>query len=278
MTNQLQTNPIMDLFKSEGVRKQILAALPKHITPDRMLRICLTEVRKNEKLLQCSQESFLGAVIQCAQLGLEPGNNLGQAYLLPYWNGKTKRYECQFMLGYKGMLELVRRTGKVNRIRASVVYEKDIFECEFGSTEKLRHVPSFKNDKGEIALFYATAHISTTGECLFEIMTKSQVDAVKNEAMKKLKFEGGPWIDYYEEMAKKTVLRRAFKYLPMSVELAQAITLDELAEAALQDNALLIDLKDELPPISHNNKEISDTKFSTTTGEVLEENEEEDLL
>lgn len=234
---------VMSIFQSAGMKEEMAKALPKHMSADRMLRIALTEIRKNPKLLECTKESFAGALIQTAQLGLEPGNNLGHAYLLPYWNGKTKRTECQFMLGYKGMLELIRRTGKINRVRTAAVYEKEIFECEYGTNEKIRHIQSWAADKGEIVLFYCTAHIATTGECLFEIMTKSQVDAVKDEALKKLRYVGGPWVDYYEEMAKKTVLRRAFKYLPMSVELAQAITLDELADAGVaQNNSALIDM------------------------------------
>lgn len=279
MTDVVKTPPkdagVMSIFQSPQMKEELHKALPKHLTADRILRIALTEVRKNPKLLECTKESFAGSLIQASQLGLEPGNNLGHAYLLPYWNSKTKRTECQFMMGYKGMLELVRRTGKINRIRTAAVYEKDLFECEYGTHEKMRHIPTTLEDKGEIVLFYCTAHIAATGECLFEIMTKYQVDAVRDEALKKLRYVGGPWVDYYEEMAKKTVLRRAFKYLPMSVELAQAITLDELAEAGVQDNSTLID-STELTHAKHHepDEEIErkiDLSFDPKTGELLED-------
>jgi len=99
---------IQDLLKR--MEPQIRKALPKHLEPERLARIALTEIRKNPKLLECSRESLLGAVMTAAQLGLEPGV-LGHAYLIPYWNNKTKSYEVQFQIGYKGLLDLVRRSG-----------------------------------------------------------------------------------------------------------------------------------------------------------------------
>jgi recombination protein RecT len=109
------------------------------MTPDRLLRIALTEVRRQPKLAECSQASLLSAVFSCAQLGLEPGGALGHAYLVPY--GK----EVQFILGYRGMIDLARRSGLIDSITAHAVYEGDRFECEFGLAENLVHVPDWEN-------------------------------------------------------------------------------------------------------------------------------------
>ena len=116
---------IQDLLKR--MEPQIRKALPKHLEPERLARIALTEIRKNPKLLECSRESLLGAVMTAAQLGLEPGV-LGHAYLIPYWNNKTKSYEVQFQIGYKGLLDVVRRSGEITSISAHCVYENDEFE------------------------------------------------------------------------------------------------------------------------------------------------------
>lgn len=279
MTDVVKTPPkdarVMSIFQSPQMKEELKKALPKHLTADRMLRIALTEVRKNPKLLECTKESFAGALMETSQLGLEPGGYLGHTFLQPTWNGKLRRQECQLILGYKGMLELVRRTAKINRIRARAVYENDLFEYEYGTHEKIRHIPCTEGNKGEVVLFYSTAHIAATGECLFEIMTKSQVDAIRDEVFRKNKYVGGPWAEHYEEMAKKTVLRRAFKYLPISTEIAQAITLDELAEAGVQDNSTLID-STELTHDKHHepDEEIEskiDLSFDPKTGELLED-------
>lgn len=220
---------LQDLLKSmEG---QIKAALPKHITPERIIRVALTAVSRTPKLLECSKESLLGSIIQASQLGLEPDSVLGQAYLVPFYNGKTKRMECQFIPGYRGYVDLARRSGNIESIMAQVVREKDTFEFEFGLSEKLRHVPS-TSERGEITYVYAYARF-TNGGYAFEVMSRADVDKVmaKSKSRDSAGNVVGPWATDYEPMARKTVIRRLAKYLPLSVEFAKALTLDEMAAA-----------------------------------------------
>lgn len=215
---------------SEGFKNQLKRALPKHMTADRMARIALTEIRKVPKLAQCNPGSFLGAVIQSAQLGLEPGNNLGHAYLVPYKN------ECQLIVGYRGMIDLARRSGQIITLQAHAVYENDKFEFEFGLDPKLAHVPA-RSNRGKAIYFYAAAKLKDGGE-QFDVMSVEDI----HDIMRQSKASGsGPWQTHFDEMAKKTVMRRLFKWLPVSIEMSQAVTLDEKGDAGIQDNSYLLD-------------------------------------
>ena len=216
---------ILSVLQSDGFKKQISLALPRHLNADRMCRIALTEVRKNQGLLNCDRNSLLGAIVQCSQLGLEPGNNLGHAYLLPYGR------ECNLIIGYKGLIDLARRSGQIISINAREVRENDEFEIEYGIDEKLKHIPSME-DRGNLIGFYAIAKLKDGGH-QFEYMTLSEINKIKDTS-KSAKSRMSPWNDYYEEMAKKTVIRRLFKYLPVSIEIQRAITLDEQADAGVQ--------------------------------------------
>ena len=225
-----QKNTIISYLSNESFKSQIKSALPKHMSSDRMIRIAMTEVRKTPKLQECNPISFMGAIIQCSQLGLEPGNNLGHAYLLPY--GK----ECQLIIGYRGMIDLARRSGQIIKLIAQDVYENDFFEYEFGLNEKLRHIPA-KENRGKLISFYALAQLKDGGN-QFEVMSKQEIDSIMTQS-KSSKF--GPWQTHYTEMGKKTVIRRLFKYLPVSIELTQAVTLDEQADRGDQNNSSLAD-------------------------------------
>ena len=221
-------------------KDQIQAALPRHMSVDRMVRIATTEIRRTPKLMQCDPVSLFGAVIQCAQLGLEPGIN-GQAYLIPFWNGKRKAFEVQFIPGYKGLMDLARRSGHVQKITARVVRKGDEFDFCLGTDEHIRHVPIMNSDV-QLSDIYAAYAVATLkdGTHHLEIMSRQEIDAIRARSKAG---DNGPWVTDYEEMAKKTVVRRLCKYLPASVELATAVTMDELAEAGVpQDNRAIIDV------------------------------------
>lgn len=230
---------------SPGMKAQIQAALPKHMTPERMARIVTTEVRKNPGLVKCERNSFLGAVIQCAQLGLEPGNSLGHAYILPFdkrekvnGNWQTVRTDAQLIIGYRGMIDLARRSGQIVSISARTVRQGDDFSYQFGLQEDLVHKPAEGAQPGPITHVYAVARLRDGG-VQFEVMSLSQVEAVREQSKSK---DNGPWKTHWEEMAKKTVIRRLFKYLPVSVEIQRAVTLDEAADAGLpQGNEYVFD-------------------------------------
>lgn len=218
----------------EKMKAQIQLALPKHVSPDRMLRIVLTTVQRTPKLLECTRESLLGCIVQCAQLGLEPDGLLGHAYLIPFYNNKERRMECQLIVGYKGLLKLARQSGEISSISARVVHEKDVFEFEYGLQEKLRHIPSMDEDPGPLQFAYAIFRLKD-GATHFDVMGHREIVAIQKRSKSG---SNGPWVTDFEEMAKKTVLRRASKMSPASIEdrLARAISIDDRADAGLPQN------------------------------------------
>jgi recombination protein RecT len=204
----------------QSQRKQIELALPKHVDPDRMLRIALTEIRKSRQLQEADPISLLAAIVQCSQLGLEPGSGLGHAYLIPY------KREVQLIMGYRGMIELARRSGKVDGIWAYPVFERDEFDCDLGSKPTLHHKPFLKGDAGPMVLVYAAALIN--GFTQFELKTANDIDETKRRATERK--SNSPWFTDFIAMARKTPIRSLFKYLPASAEMAHAVEIDERAE------------------------------------------------
>lgn len=224
MTNQKTVVGLLEQMKSEIAR-----CLPKHLTPERMARIAMTELRKTPKLQECEPMSFIAAIMQASQLGLEPGI-LGSCYLIPFFNGKTGKMECQFMPGYRGFLDLARRSGQIISLVARSVYEKDEFSYEFGLKENITHKPAL-NDRGELIAVYAVALLKDGGH-QFDIMSVNDIEKVRATSKSK---DNGPWVTNFEEMAKKTVVRRLFKWLPCSVEMQKAVSLDEQQELGIQN-------------------------------------------
>lgn len=236
------------LLASPGVQSQIKAALPRHMTAERMARIATTEMRKVPKLGACDPMSFLGAVIQCAQLGLEPGNALGHAYILPFdkrekvggqW--KTVRTEAQVIIGYRGMIDLARRSGQIVSIDARAVYEGDKFECVLGLDAKIDHTPDWQNpnraDASKLRFVYAVAKLKDGG-VQFDVMSRAEVEGIR---VRSKSADNGPWVTDFAAMAVKTVVRRLFKFLPVSIEMQTAVGLDEMAESGIsqQNNAVI---------------------------------------
>lgn len=249
---------LANLLSQDNVKRQIALALPKHITPDRLSRVAITELNRVPALKECDPMSFLGAVMQCAQLGLEPSIGLGQAYLLPFRNNKKGITECQFIIGYRGMIDLARRSGQMVSLSAYAVYEYDEFDYELGLHPNLTHKPSQEADRGKLTFVYAVANLKDGG-VQFEVMSRAQIDAIRAQS-KAGKTDYSPWATHYEEMAKKTVIRRLFKYLPVSVEMSKAVGYDELAEAGVsQQNESILD------DVDYNVLENVDTE----TGEVV---------
>lgn len=208
----------------ERMKPQIAAALPRHITPDRMLRVALTAVNSTPALLKCDQTTLLSCVMQCAQLGLEPGGVLGHAYLIPYGD------KCQLIVGYKGLLDLARRSGQILDIWSNVVYENESFEHEAGLDRLLKHKPLPPSKRGERRVgVYAVAKLKD-GSSHHEWLWIEEVDAIRKRSRAG---NSGPWVTDYDEMARKTAIRRLAKYLPISVEFARAAALDEAHEMGL---------------------------------------------
>lgn len=210
----------------QAMEPQIRKALPSVITPERFTRMVLTALSSTPKLQTCTPQSFLGAMMQAAQLGVEPNTPLGQAYLIPYGN------VCQFQLGYKGLIDLAYRSGEVSSIQAHEVHENDTFEYEYGLEPKLKHVPAQK-DRGNVIMYYAVLKLKNGG-IGFEVMSREDVEKF---AMKKSKaYRSGPWQTDFDEMAKKTVLKKVLKYAPLKTEFARAVATDETVKSTLSDH------------------------------------------
>lgn len=202
---------------------QIKRALPSVITPERFSRMVLTALSSTPKLQQCTPQSFLGAMMTAAQLGVEPNTALGQAYLLPYDNRRKGVTECQFQLGYKGLIDLAYRSGEVSIIQAHEVYENDEFDYELGMEPRLRHIPA-KTNRGKVICYYAMFKTKDGGYG-FDVMSIEDVQAHAKKYSKA--YGSGPWQTNFDEMAKKTVLKKVLKYAPLKSDFVRAAAQDE---------------------------------------------------
>ena len=210
-------------LSAPGMQKALQDVLPKHLPPERLVRIAMNSIRKVPALLQCTPESFIGSILQAATLGLEPDNGLGHAYLIPY---KT---ECTLILGYRGLVDLARRSGQVSTVEAHVVKPGDDFKYAFGLNPILQHHPKGTAVDIKPTHVYAVVRLRDGGT-QFDVMTKAEVDAIRRRSRAGT---SGPWETDYDEMAKKTVLRRLCKILPMSIEAQRMANLDDMAEHGL---------------------------------------------
>ena len=234
----------------------ITAALPSVITPERFTRMTLSALSSNKQLQACTPASFLGAMMTAAQLGVEPNTPLGQAYLIPYKNKGVM--ECQFQLGYKGLIDLAYRSGEVKTIQAHTVYENDKFEFELGLEPKLTHIPAY-GDRGDPVYFYAVWR-GKDDAFGFEVMSKNDVDAHAKKYSQSYGSNYSPWKTSYEEMAKKTVLKRCLKYAPLKSDFIRGVAADETVKHV--DDSNLADVLDM-------NNEMDYVEVDPNTGEVL---------
>jgi len=209
------TAQLMDLVP------QMAKALPNGMDADRMARIALTEFKKNPGLQKCTPGSLFGSLLTASQLGLEPGP-LGHVYLIPYGD------QCTIQLGYRGILDLVSRSDKVDSVFAYPVFEGDEFAFNLGSRPDVQHTPddSSGDVRGERELThaYAVAWIKGSSIPRIEVMTKKQIDSIRDRAKAG---KNGPWVTDYSEMARKTVLKRLCKTLPLSITVQSALAKDE---------------------------------------------------
>ena len=223
----------------------ILAALPRHLTGERLLKVATIAVTTTPALLECDVPSLVSAIGQCASMGLEPNTVLGHAYLVPF---NTKRKSArgeewvksvQVIIGYKGLIDLARRSGRISSISAHEVCERDDFSLVYGTSEKIEHKPAL-GERGDVIGFYAVAQLKDGGYAM-EFISKADVDRIMMNSQaatytdrktntRKLK-DSGPWAEHYIEMGRKTAIRRLAKYLPLSVEFQTAAALDGMASA-----------------------------------------------
>lgn len=207
---------------------RIQAVMPKHMSSERLFQLALSTINQTPKLAECSSATILSCVMKCSALGLEPSavDGLGRAYILPFYNNKSRQMEATLIIGYKGLIDLVRNSGQLKSIHAQAVYEGDSFdywEDESGQHFKFRPNRSVEHKPENLTDVYMTATLQDGG-FVFEHMTKAEVDAIRKRSKSP---NNGPWVTDYEAMALKTVIRRASRYLPMSTEAKSAVASDE---------------------------------------------------
>ena len=260
-----------ELFKSSHIKRALEQAVPKHLSPDRFLRLGLLAMQKTPQLQKASPLTFLGALTTCATLGLEPNTPLGHAYLIPFearrFNKDARRWETshvdvQVIIGYTGFVQLYWQSGLVTSLRMGIAsheeFESGDFDFEYGSNAFLRHRhPRVAASAAEFAFAYAFAGLKD-GQA-FTVMPQSEIHRIRNgsqgyqaamNALAKWEKEGSrgnrpnaylkaPWIAHEESMVKKTPMRDLRKIMPMSVEVAAAHAIDEPQDRRLLDWAQL---------------------------------------
>lgn len=212
MSNQSQ----LDVVKKEftGLVPSMQTVLPNSADAERFAKVCYMAVAENPYLLECDRKSLLKSAFTAAYLGLEPDPYMGQAYLVPF-KGKV-----QLLIGYKGYIQLARNSGMITQLAAHVVRAKDHFEYRLGLDEKLEHIPDFSG--GEITHVYALAKFKD-GSHHFEVMSRGEVDKIMEQSLEGKGGKFSPWKSHYDEMAKKTAIRRLSKYLPLQVQKADSL-------------------------------------------------------
>jgi recombination protein RecT len=223
VTNGEATKPkqatIRQQLESEAFKNSLSKILPKHVTPDRMARVAILALTRTPLLSQCTQASFFRCLMDLSQWGIEPDGR--RAHLIPFYNNKEQHYECQLIIDYKGIVELVYRSGVVANIHADIVCENDDFVYDRG--ELVRHKINFKADRGKMYAVYCLVRMKDgTEKC--EVLTKQEVDGIRARSKAG---KSGPWVSDYNEMAKKTAFRRVSKWIPLSAEIRDAALEDD---------------------------------------------------
>lgn len=251
---------IGDLIMS--YKDKFASALPSVITPERFARIAANAVASNPQLAKCSQTSLIGALLCAAQAGLEPNTALGQAYIIPY------KDQAQFQISYKGLIELAHRSGQLKDISAHVVYENDTFEYELGLEPKLKHIPAMTN-RGNATWVYAVYHLISGGYG-FEVMSVEDINKHRRQYSKVR--SQSPWDTSWEEMAKKTVVKKALKFAPMASDFVRASNQDE----HISD----VDLKAEFiePQTDFTEDQFIDVEYDIDEGKEFGDENEADQL
>ncbi len=218
----LKANNIRDILDS--YKLQIAQVLPNHVTPERILQVCTTVISANLDIKNCTAQSIIGAVLQSSILNLDPTPHLGQCYFVPYYNKNIKSKEVQFQIGYKGLIQLIRRTGDVASIYAHVVYESDKFAFQYGLYPDVQHKPTLEN-RGDLK--YAYAIIKYKDQAYdFEVMNREDILHVKAKSQAK-DSTYSPWNTDEPEMWRKTVLKRLLKRQPLQVDDYRKVAADE---------------------------------------------------
>lgn len=201
---------------------QVQAAVGKIMRPEKLIRLAVTAMHTSPNLQNCSIPSIINSVMLAGQLGLEINNGLGHGWLIPYKN------VCTFQVGYRGLIELAYRSGEIRDVQARIVYTKEVFVLREGSEPILNHEPLPPSVRGDMRGAYSRV-VYKDGTMSFYWMFKEEIEAVRDRAS--MSKDSGPWKTWFEEMVKKTVLKRHLKTCRLSAEGLSAIGIDDQSEA-----------------------------------------------
>jgi recombination protein RecT len=246
---QRRGNTFMDRLKAdfESWRPTLTAVLPRHLSADRIIKMALSTVMRSPDLHACTPVSIVKSVISAAEMGLEVGGFLGEAYILPFSNKKKVRdgnvwkeakvTEAQLIPGYKGLLKLARQTGDISEVYATVVdeeeYKRGLFRVTLGTERSIEHTMLLEGRSGELFAVYAVVKFKD-GSRHFEVLTKAMVEGIRGRSKAA---HAGPWVTDYHAMAKKTAIKQALKTVTLSPEkprdlaAAMALAADDAADA-----------------------------------------------
>lgn len=228
---------------TQQMQGEFQKALPKGVEATRFMRDAMTVLSANPYLSRVDPMSFVGALMTCAQLGLRPGvGALGEAYIIPF-KGKAN-----FVLGYQGMTTLAHRSGMLDSVVARAVHQNDEFAIEYGTDDKITHRPPITGPRGEAIGYYAVVKVASGGY-VFDYLSIEDMRLHRDKfALQKDKNTGqvkGPWKTDFDAMAKKTMVRKLWPYMPRSTEMQLAAAADNTARVNVDPKADLADVVEE---------------------------------
>jgi recombination protein RecT len=239
----LQTNyrTIAGYLSQTNVQGQIGRALPRHMNADRMVRVALISIAKTPKLLQCTPESLAAALTKCSSYGLEPNGR--DIHLVPFWNNRKGIMEVQVLPDYKGLIQLMYRSGLVTNVQAAAVHAKDDFDYRLGSGAFLRYKPADEEDRGPLTHAWALAALKGGGEP-FVVLNRSQI-AKHMKSSQTASYDDSPWKVHPDAMWAKTAVHELSKFVPLSSEIASAFVFGEEESTAIDGEAILTGIIEE---------------------------------
>ncbi len=242
------TKAVNEFLELRG--SEIEKLLPPEINRAKFIRVVLNAVNANPKLLQCSQVRFFNSVMICAEIGLMPNTVNGHCYIIPYWNKAKNTSEAQFQYGYKGLIELARRSGEIASIECDGVYEGDEFDFTRGTASFLKHKPKYKADRTKENLTHVWVLVrykNGTPES-FDVMPKAEIE---KHRMGSQGADGNFWNKWYEEMGIKTCLIKMFNFMPMSSDFRSSLALaPEYESVEFKNEPILIPDTTERPSLN----------------------------
>jgi recombination protein RecT len=285
----------MDRFKQELAMREshLRSLLPQSMTVDKFQGVVVAAVADNMDLLECDRGSLLKACLSAAELGLSLNKSMGEADILKVWDGRLKKNVAQFRPRYKGLMKLAMQSGEVLKIESRLVHANDVFEVEEGLDSRIIHKHGLSN-RGEMVGAYCVWKLKN-GETQFEVMNKEQILSIRERSSAKTK-DGtvvGPWKTDEAEMWRKTVVRRASKYMPLSTEAQRAVAVDNQAEGVIEGDDYVgggVDITDfdDVPAAEEQVQSLKEKLAAQTTApprqkralhiDVLEPQEEGDMV